>query len=379
MRHVRRFLPAEKYSGIRQTDFLIQMSLNEMIMKIRGIFLFFFMTACLASSAQSIDKNRVRLVQSEEKKRVDVIINGKLFTSFLYPSNIEKPILFPVISPDGSVLTRGYPLEPRKGERMDHPHHMGMWFNYGSVNGLDFWNNSSAIPADKKDQYGHIVLDKINTVAGGKRGILEVYLKWEDSRGSVLLNEDATYIFTGDNDSRTIDHISTLTAVNGPVVLGDSKEGLFAIRVDRAFEMPSGEALIFTDDKGNPTTVEAIDNTGVSGMYTSANGKKGDAVWGTRNEWVMLSGIKNDKRISMLMLDHPKNPGFPAYAHARGYGLFSINNFGSNSYDPGQQKASYTIAKGESLTLHHRFFIKAGKELTAEEANKIFRIFSKEY
>ena len=83
---------------------------------------------------------------------------------------------------------------------------------------------------------------------------------------------------------------ATLTAVNGPVTFSDNKEGMFAIRVDRAFEMPSNESLIFTDDKGNPTTVKATDNTGVTGMYISSNGIKGDAVWGTRNEWVILSG-----------------------------------------------------------------------------------------
>ena len=94
--------------------------------------------------------------------------------------------------------------------------------------------------------------------------------------------EKTTYIFSGDKNSRTIDHISTLTAVNGPVTITDNKEGLFAIRVDRAFEMPSNESLIFTDDKGNPTTVKATDNTGVTGMYTSSSGLKGDAVWGTQ-------------------------------------------------------------------------------------------------
>ena len=83
------------------------------------------------------------------------------------------------------------------------------------------------------------------------------------------------YVFSGDKIPEPVDHISTLTAVNGPVTINDSKEGMFAIRVDRAFEMPSKESLIFTDDKGNPTTVKATDNTGVTGMYTSSNGLKG--------------------------------------------------------------------------------------------------------
>jgi len=328
---------------------------------------------------QSAEKKSVRLVTVDDKHRIDVYINGSLFTSYQYPGNIEKPFLFPVYAPGGIVVTRGYPVAPRKGERVDHPHHIGIWFNHGNINGLDFWNNSSAIPAEKKNEYGHIVHQKTNVVAGGRRGILEVILNWEDNSGNVLLREDAQYIFTGDKNSRTIDHISTLTAVNGPVIFGDSKEGLFAIRVDRAFEMPSNEALIFTDDKGNPTKVESVDNTGVTGMYSSSNGLKGDAVWGTRNDWVILSGISNNIPVSIAMFDNPKNPGYPAYAHARGYGLFSINNLGQNSYDPKKEKTMLKIEKDKSVTLYHRFYVRSGSVLTAEEAGKIFKKFSKEY
>jgi len=339
----------------------------------------FLFASGMILSGQSSHLKGVSLVNVEDKKRVDIFVNGSLFTSFQYPGNIEKTFLFPVYSPDGSVITRGFPIEPRKGERVDHPHHIGIWFNHGNINGIDFWNNSSVIPADKKDEYGHIVLQKINTKTDGKQGILEAVLNWEDNRGNILLKEDVTYYFSGENNSRTIDHVSKLTAVNGQVLIGESKEGLFAIRVDRAFEMPSTEALIFTDDKGNPTTVKATDNDGVTGMYTSSKGLKGDAVWGTRNEWVILSGLKNNVRISMAIFDHPDNPGYPAYAHARGYGLFSVNNFGQNSYDPKQEKRSYTIENGKSVTLRHRFYIKSGTELTSEEANKIFKKFSKSY
>ncbi|MEJ0083973.1 MAG: DUF6807 family protein [Puia sp.] len=36
------------------------------------------------------------------------------------------------------------------------PHHLGLWLTYENVNGLDFWNNSYAIPLNKKSQYGWI-------------------------------------------------------------------------------------------------------------------------------------------------------------------------------------------------------------------------------
>jgi hypothetical protein len=334
------------------------------------------LTSGQVMNAQSL---KVKLVSDEEKRKVDVLIGGELFTSYQYPLNIEKPFLSPVYAPGGSVITRGFPLEPRKGERIDHPHHIGLWFNHGNVNGLDFWNNSSAIPAETKDTYGHITVQKVTTSEVNGKGVIEVFSDWDDNKGNTILVEKTTCVFSGDKKSRTIDHISTLTAANGLVTISDNKEGLFAIRVDRAFEMPTNESLIFTDDKGNPTTVKATDNTGVTGMYTSSSGLKGDAVWGTRNSWVVLTGVKDNKTISFGIFDNPKNPGYPAYAHARGYGLFSVNNLGQNSYDPKQEKVVYKLVKGESMTLRHRFYVQSGSEINSDQAGKIAADFAKAY
>jgi hypothetical protein len=337
-----------------------------------------FIASALIVRAQKNTNEGVRFIRDDDKQKVDVIINGSLFTSYLYSAKFEKPFLFPVIAPGGYIVTRGYPVQPREGERVDHPHHTGLWFNYGDVNGIDFWNNSSDIPASKKDLYGHIVNQKIVKTENGQKGTLEIIMNWDDNKGKILLTENTRYIFSGDKDSRTIDHISVLTA-NETVIIGDSKEGMLAIRVDRAFEMPSNESLVFTDAQGNPTAVKKSNNNGVTGMYISSKGLKGDSVWGTRNEWVILSGIKDGVAISMAMFDNPKNPGFPAYAHARGYGLFSLNNFGQNAYDAKKEKRSFKLEKGQSVTLYHRFYVQSGKELSGEEAKRIFDEFSKEY
>jgi hypothetical protein len=334
------------------------------------------LTSGQVMNAQSL---KVKLVSDDAKRKVDVLIGGELFTSYQYPLNLEKPFLSPVYAPGGTVITRGFPLEPRKGERIDHPHHIGLWFNHGNVNGLDFWNNSSAIPAETKDAYGHITVQKVTASEVKGKGVIEVLSDWDDNKGNTLLVEKTTYVFSGDKTSRTIDHISTLTAANGLVTISDNKEGLFAIRVDRAFEMPTNESLIFTDDKGNPTTVKATDNTGVTGMYTSGSGLKGDAVWGTRNSWVVLTGVKDNVTISFGIFDNPKNPGYPAYAHARGYGLFSVNNLGQNSYNPKKEKVVYKLEKGESMTLRHRFYVQSGSEINSDQAGKIAADFSKTY
>jgi hypothetical protein len=91
-----------------------------------------------------------QIVERKEKKQVDVLFDGKLMTAYCYYDSIRKPFLFPLNTIDGITVTRGYPLQPLTGERTDHPHHVGMWLNYESVNGLDFWNNSTAIAVEKR-------------------------------------------------------------------------------------------------------------------------------------------------------------------------------------------------------------------------------------
>ena len=85
--------------------------------------------------------NRVELTKIPGENRVEVLVDGREFTSYWWHPTIFKPVLYPVRTAQGTTVTRNYP--PFPNEATDHPHHVGIWFNYGSVNGLDFWNNSA--------------------------------------------------------------------------------------------------------------------------------------------------------------------------------------------------------------------------------------------
>ena len=91
----------------------------------------------LSASAKAAGKG-VQVVSDEANRRVDITIDGKPFTSYIWPTSLKKPVLYPLIDDAGITVTRGYPLEPRPNERVDHPHHAGFWLNYGDVNGVDF-------------------------------------------------------------------------------------------------------------------------------------------------------------------------------------------------------------------------------------------------
>jgi hypothetical protein len=287
-----------------------------------------------------------------------VTIDGKPFTSYIWSDTIKKPVLYPLRTAKGTIVTRGFPLEPRKGERVDHPHHVGMWFNYGDVNGLDFWNNSEDIPQDQAAKYGTILHRRIVEAKGGDdHGDLTVETEWVDPDGKPLLREQTHFVFRGTADSRSIDRITTLTALDRIVLFRDNKEGTLGIRVARALEQPADKPEVFTDASGKATPVPVLDNTGVTGMYVSSEGKKGDAVWGTRGRWTLLGGTVDSEPVTLAILDHPSNPGFPTYWHARGYGLFAANPLGQKALSDGKDELNFSLEPGKSATFRYRVLI----------------------
>ena len=296
-------------------------------------------------------------------KDIEVKIDGKLFTQYYISKNeeVKKPVLYPLITADGQLLTRGYPVAPRAGERIDHPHHVGLWLNYGKVNGIDYWNNSREIltTGDPKN-FGLVTHQEVTKIKPGKeKGELAVRAGWfeADGKGKEVLQENTTFIFGTHALGRYIDRITTLKALVDSVYFKDDKEGMIAIRVARELEHPSNKPEIFTDAQGKETNVPKLDNSGVTGEYLSSEGIKGEDVWSTRAKWMRLGGVIKDKPVSITILDHPKNNSYPTYWHARGYGLFSANPLGANIFSKGKESLNLTLKKGQEVTFRYRIII----------------------
>jgi len=337
-----------------------------------------------APSAFAASKGKgVEVIANEAARRVDVTIDGKPFTSYIWPTTLKKPVLYPLIDSDGVTVTRGYPLAPLAGERVDHPHHAGMWFNYGNANGFDFWNNSDAIKAEQQPKMGTVVHTRIvSTKSGADKGELVVDSEWITGEGKKIIEQQTRYVFArglGPNVAqRVIDQIVTLKAVD-KVVFNDDKEGVLGIRVARWLESPEEKGGIFTDVNGNATKVEAPTGPNpATGVYLTSEGIKGSLVWSTRGRWCLLTGHTGDHVDTIAIIDHPGNPGYPTYWHARGYGLFAANPLGRSIFDPRQPAFNYTMDKGQETTFRYRVVI-ADRTETADDLNKEADRFAAEY
>jgi hypothetical protein len=289
-----------------------------------------------------------QVVFQKGDSRIAIEIDGKPFSTFYFGTNPPKPYLHPLRAADGTIVSRGYPMENIEGETRDHPHHRGLWFSHGDVNGYDFWMNEQG---QHPKNEGHIVLKELRSAKDGR---IEATFDWKATDGTLLLTEDRTMTFHG-GKNRTVDMDIKLTAVAPTVKFGDTKEGTFAIRLATPLDEPHARA------KGPERT----------GTMVDSEGKVGESeIWGKRAAWVDYSGQLNGKPYGVAFFDHPQNPKHPTYWHARSYGLFAANPFGEHDYynDP-KRDGSITLKKGETARFRYRVVIHAGDTKAAGVAD----------
>ena len=336
-------------------------------------------TMPLASSTfAATPTSGVQVVADEAHRRVDITIDGQPFTSYIWPVSLKKPVLYPLVSDDGITVTRGFPLDPQPGERVDHPHHAGLWFNYGNANGFDFWNNSDAIKPESRAKMGTVVFKKILSIKSGTdTGELVVESTWITGENQPILDQTTRYIFLRRTHARAIDQVVTLKALDR-VVFNDDKEGLLGMRVAHWLESPDEKGGTFMDANGRPTTVEAAATTDATGVYLTSEGVKGEAAWATRGRWCSLTGHTGNHTVTIAIFDSPNNPGYPTYWHARGYGLFAANPLGRSIFDPKQPALNFTIEKNQTAVFQYRVVLYS-RNTSADELNREADTFATEY
>ena len=311
-------------------------------MKKASAYLYLIFAIALATACKSA-KIPVEFVQGDDK--IDVLFGGDLFTSYMYSTELTKPILYPIHSPTGIVMNRGFPFVEVEGESKDHPHHTGVFFTVDEVNGNAFWNTATPPP--------QIVNVEVTEQKGGAgEGTLAAILHWNGVSGKTLLEENRTMVFIPGSEVNIIDFTMTLTAKE-KVVIKDTKEGMFAIR-----------------------TAHWLRERGGTGKYLSSNGDEGAKnVWAKRAKWVALQGDKDGHQVGIAIFNHPESFNYPTYWHARDYGLFSANPLGQAVFQKARGEEptpiDLTLEPGDSRLFKFRMLIYEGHK-TQEQLEQLY-------
>lgn len=269
-----------------------------------------------------------------QEHAVAVTIDGQEFTTYHTDPKWEKPFFSPVKTVDGSVITRSLEAPESK----DHPHHKGIWVAIDEVNGGKHWAEKSKIK--------NIAVEILKPE--GNPAVMRVVNHWlgDDDLPVVI---EATDIKIYANRLMTYDIY--FTAGNKPVTWGDTKEGLFGIRV----------ADSVREKQPAPPKDQPATEPKPGGQVVNAEGLKTTAeCWGKPSDWVDYSGLVEGKTHGVTIFDHPKNFRRSRY-HVRDYGLFTISPFGQKAYTNGALPADELHQPAEStIRLRYAIYIHPG-------------------
>lgn len=277
---------------------------------------------------------------------LEILVQGEPLTTYRVDAG-PKPILWPLIGPGKTRYTRSYPMEKISGEDADHPHQRSLWFTYGLVNGIDFWAEANG--------HGSIKETSRNTPKNGQAwSTLITTDDWLGPDGKVVIKDERRLTVWNTRDIRILDLDVTLTATEGPVEFGDTKEGMFGVRVPSSMDVKA--------KKG--------------GKIVNAEGLTDGAAWGKRSSWVDYSGPVDGKTVGVTILEHPTSYGSPTPWHVRDYGLFAANPFGKHDFGLADKPTPTILPKGKSLTFRYRVILHKGDAKEADPATA-FEFFAK--
>ncbi|AGA30928.1 DUF6807 domain-containing protein [Singulisphaera acidiphila] len=277
-----------------------------------------------------------------QAKEVPIAAGGKPFATYL-SGDPFKPYYFPVIGPTGASFTRAYPMKQVQGEDEDHPHQRSLFFTHGNVNGFDFW---AADTKNKPNPKFGSIKETARTIVhnGALAAVLRTTDDWVGPNGKKVLEDERVVAFYSLGKNRVIDFDVTLKATDGPVTFGDTKEGMFGLRVASSMDVKS--------------------KTNSGGKIVNAEGLTDDSAWGKASPWVDYTGPVEGKTVGIAILNHPDSFRYPTTWHVRTYGLFAANPFGWHDF--GQPRSGeHVLPNGESIRFRYRIILHSGDTAAA--------------
>jgi hypothetical protein len=304
-------------------------------------------------------------IQVAEKKHVDFLVGEQLIGRYQIGAVWAKPHMYPLYGPYQKPITRHVPASAEDPQQpKDHPHQKSVWFCHGdvvpegielktrvrNVEGVDFWSETPG--------HGRIVCVFVGQPqTDNNQAWIETRNEWRTADGVKILDETRTIRLYNLGESKLLVFEIELHASVAPIRFADTKEGGFGVRVADSMSVDAGGTL-----------VNAEGNKG-EGARNNAERK---GCWGLRSAWCDYSGSVDGKLVGLAVFDDPKNP-YPAYWHARNYGLLAANLFGrAKAQFPGvpeeDQKKVVRLAKDERLKLRYGLLIHPGSAADAKTA-----------
>lgn len=264
--------------------------------------------------------------------KIDVTIDQKFFTSYIFSENEKYPFFFPVNGP----VSGGSVTSMRNGT---YPHHSSLFFGCDRVNGGNYWQEG--LERGRIISVGAVIAEQ-----GGERAVIydECIWKRPDALAPVVDRRKIT-ITSPSREVYRLDFEITMEMLMD-VTIERTNHSLFSARMDPDLAVTNGGTMI------------------------NAEGKRGEKeTFGIASPWIDYYGKRGNITEGLVIMQHPSNKWYPAPWFTRDYGFISPTPM----YWPSELEKGTILKKGDKIVLRYRVLVHSGDHNSANIAGEFDR------
>jgi len=292
------------------------------------LLLLFFSTVIFAQA---------KLTAERVGDKIEIRINGALFTNYILSKYEKYPFFFPVNGPSKASVT--------SMRNANYPHHSSLFFGCDKVNGGNYWQEGL--------ERGQIVPLRVDIIESGEDVVvIQNENIWTRPAAMAPIKDFRTItVSVPSEDMYQLDFEITMTMLMD-VTIERTNHSLFSGRVDPDLAVTNGGTMI------------------------NAEGEKGEKdTFGKRSAWMDYYGKRGESTEGIAILQHPSNEWFPAPWFTRDYGFFSPTPM----YWPENLEKGTILKQGESISLKYRVLVHTGNHIEAGIENEFKKFSAKQY
>jgi hypothetical protein len=269
-----------------------------------------------------------RITAERVGSKINVTINGKYFTSYIFSEDEKYPFFYPVNGPvsGGSVTSMRNAV---------YPHHSSLFFGCDMVNGGNYWQEGL--------ERGRIISVNAQIIKQGADSVVIAdECIWSRPGALSPVKDTRKFIITAPSESVTQIDAEITMEMQMDVVIRKTNHSLFSARIAADLAVTNGGTMI------------------------NAEGAKGEKeTFGKSSPWIDFYGKRGSAIEGLAILQHPSNPWYPSPWFTRDYGFMSPTPM----YWP-QNGTETSMKKSTTLILRYRVLVHAGTHIDADIAGQ---------
>jgi hypothetical protein len=258
--------------------------------------------------------------------KINVTINGKYFTSYIFSEDEKYPFFYPVNGPasGGSVTSM---------RNAEYPHHSSLFFGCDLVNGGNYWQEGL--------ERGRIISVNAQILKeGGDTAIITDECIWSRPGALSSVKDIRKFIITSPSATLTQIDVEITMEMLMDVTIKKTNHSLFSARMAADLSVKNGGTMI------------------------NAEGARSEKdTFGKNSPWIDYYGKRGNSTEGLAIMQHPSNPWYPSPWFTRDYGFMSPTPM----YWPENGTETF-MKKGTVLNLRYRVLVHAGDHNQAKIA-----------